>query len=306
MPNIWTHILFCEDLIDSIGATEEWTAVQPYFNLGAQGPDPFFYHNFLPWKKDGSVNEIGNVLHHHYCGPVLLSMIEQAKRSSSLSTKAYVAGFVTHHILDRNTHPFIHYLAGYHKNKHQELEVIIDTIMMERYRNLQTWKTPVYKEINVGRSLDAEIELLLDKSIELYFPKERKNVPSHYIQAAYKDMKRALRVLYDPYGWKNILLGSMISSFSHQPVKTDKDYLNEQQKMWRHSATNESFTEGFLDLYEHARAEGIEVLSELFSYWESPTEGKRYALQTILSNISYDTGKPIDLQLTNQYCDPIV
>ncbi|MYL32390.1 hypothetical protein GLW08_06415 [Pontibacillus yanchengensis] len=305
MPNIWTHILFCEDLIDSIETSEEWTAAQPYLNLGAQGPDPFFYHNFWPWKKDGSVNEIGNALHHYYCGPVLLSMIEQAKQAS-FSTKAYVAGFVTHHILDRNTHPYIHYLAGYHKNKHQELEVIIDTIMMERYRNLQTWKTPVYKEINVGRLLDREIEELLDKSITLYFPKERNKVAEHYIQSAYKDMKKALRVLYDPYGWKNILLGSMISSFSHQPVKSNTDYLNEKKLVWKHSATNESFTEGFLDLYEQARAEGIGILSELFSYWDSPSEGKRYSLQTMLSNISYDTGKALNLQLTNQYCDPIV
>ncbi|KGX85299.1 zinc dependent phospholipase C family protein [Pontibacillus litoralis] len=305
MPNIWTHILFCEDVMDSINAPQQLNAVQPYLNLGAQGPDPFFYHNFLPWQKDTRVHEIGNALHYRHCGPFLISLIEEAANQSD-ETKAYVTGFVTHHILDRNTHPFINYFAGYEKNKHQAFEVIIDTIMMQRYRHMKTWKSPVYKEINVGSTLDKEIEELLNKLIAFYYPDEHKNVPTNYIKASYKDMKQALHILFDPYGWKNALLGSLVSSFSHQPIKKELDYLNEQHRTWHHSATNEEQTESFLDLYEQARAEGIEVIDELCRYWRAPTTNKKNTLTLLIDNRCYDTGKPLHLNLKNQYCNPII
>ncbi|MFC0523460.1 zinc dependent phospholipase C family protein [Pontibacillus salicampi] len=308
MPNLWTHILFCEEIMESVNtenSQEEWNTVQPFLNLGAQGPDPFFYHHFLPWRKPSAVNELGSVLHYYHCGPFLMSLIDKAIGVST-ATKAYILGFVTHHILDRNTHPFIHYFSGYEKNKHQVLEVTIDTIMMERYRHLQTWKTPVYKEINVGASIPQEIEDMIDEAISIYYPDEHNRTEKHYVQAAYKDFKQALRILYDPYGWKNILLGSTINPFSHQPITSNHDYLNEAREQWRHSATYETQHESFIDLYDQARAEGVEIINELLHYWKEPTEDKRHYLETLLANISYDTGKPVEEDWSNQYSNPVV
>lgn len=305
MPNIWTHIMFCEEIMDSTGAQEEFSSVQPYLNLGAQGPDPFFYHNFWPWKKDHSVNEVGNVMHHQECGPLLLDMIKSAKHKS-LATRGYVAGFVTHHILDRNTHPYIHYLAGYEKNKHQVLEVAIDTVMMSRYRNFETWKTPVYKEIDVGAHLDEEIQQLLHQLLLDYFPDTIQSVPDHYINQAYKDMKLALTILFDPQGWKNKLLGTLVSPFSHQPIRDEKDYLNDKRETWYHSATNEASKKSFVDLFEEARIEGIDLLTEVRAYWKDKEESRTSQLEAIIQNISYDTGKPLELKVENQYSNPIV
>lgn len=305
MPNIWTHILFCEELIDSLKKTAEFSDVKAYLNLGAQGPDPFFYHNFWPWNSDQSVNEVGQVLHHDQCGPFLLDLIEAAS-SYPLQTKAYVVGFVTHHVLDRNSHPYIHYLAGYEKNNHQVLEVNIDTIMMQRFHNLKTWKTPVHKRIDIGKHVDQHTAHLLDSTITKHFPHTRQSVPSSYLQEAYRDMKRALRILFDPYGWKNKVLGSLISPFSHQPIQDQKDYLNDQHTQWRHSATNEASTQSFLDLYKEAKDEGLTILYAVYSYWEDPKPQNKQRLEDLLQNISYDTGKPLDQGMINRYAEPIV
>ena len=305
MPNIWTHILFCEELIQSLDPPEDFSDTQKHLNLGAQGPDPFFYHNFWPWKSNHSVNEVGQVLHHEHCGPFLLDMIEAAKNKPA-PTRAYVTGFVTHHILDRNTHPYIHYLAGYEKNNHQVLEVNIDTVMMERFKNLKTWKNPVSKQIDIGKHLETETVELLDTYILKYFPETHQSVPGTYIQEAYRDMKLALRILFDPYGWKNKVLGSLVSPFSHRPLHDSKDYLNDKHGEWRHSATNDASTKSFLDLYEEAKSEGHTILQAVFNYWENPTPETKHHLENLLQNISYDTGKPLEDQAVNRYAEPIV
>lgn len=305
MPNIWTHILFAEDIMDGVNASTEYQATGNYLNLGAQGPDPFFYHNFWPWKKDASINEIGNILHHEACGSFLIDLIAESKDLNKYA-KAYVIGFVTHHILDRNTHPFVHYFSGYEKNKHQEFEVIIDTIMMDRYRHLKTWKTPVYQEIDVGPSLDVDVSSLLTKKIISFFPSVVSNIPANFVNAAYKDMKKAFHILYDPYGWKNTLLGNLVSPFSHQPLKSNKDYLNLEHNTWYHSATNKPHQESFIDLYEEARREGLEICSEMLHYWENPTDEALNKIASLLGNISYDTGLHLDKQAVNQFSNPVV
>lgn len=305
MPNIWTHILFCQDVIREIPDANTFEEELNYLNLGAQGPDPFFYHNFLPWQKNTFVNNIGNALHQEYCGPFLLDMITEVTNLSR-ETKAFVLGFVTHHILDRNTHPYIHYHAGYEGSKHQELEVLIDTVMMKRFRNMDTWKSPVHIEINVGTKLHNEIQSLLRNLIKSYYPKLYEELPHNVIQSSYRDMKRALRVLYDPFSWKNTILKSLISPFSHQPITKAIDYLNEQEETWYHPATEEPSSKGFIDLYEHAHSEAIEVVTEVINFWDDQSKKTEQRLVTLIDNISYDTGLPLRLQLKNKHCKPIV
>ncbi|OZU87901.1 hypothetical protein CIL03_14460 [Virgibacillus indicus] len=304
MPNIWTHILFCEDVVDAVKKPYPFSQHEAYMKLGAQGPDPFFYFNFWPWVKDEPVHNIGMALHTISCGDFLMDLITNAKNKSG-QVQAFVIGFITHHILDRNTHPYIHYRAGYEGSNHQKLEILIDTKMMEKYHNLKTWKAPVYKEIDVGRSLNKDIIDLMHELIGKHYP-DLYRESAGYIQKAYQDMKLAFRILSDPYGWKNILFKSLISSYSHQPVKNDVDYLNLNESTWHHPATNEPCNKSFIDLYKKGRAEGIEILTEVQSYWQDDKEHSIQRLTDLVGNISYDTGKPLELNLENRYCDPIV
>ncbi|WP_188456582.1 zinc dependent phospholipase C family protein [Virgibacillus oceani] len=305
MPNIWTHMLFCEDVADTINYPGKLTQHDAYMKLGAQGPDPFFYYNFWPWVKIEPVHNIGMVLHTKRCGKFLMDLIESAKDMEH-HIQAYVFGFVTHHILDRNAHPYIHYRAGYDGNKHQKLEILIDTKMMEKYHNLKTWKAPAYKEIDIGYKLDKDTAGLLHTTIQKHYPEVKEETTMHTITKSYRHMKLALRLLADPHGWKNKLLGSLVSSFSHQPIKDDVDYLNLNEKTWYHPATNEPCSESFVELYNNARAEGIEIMTAVLTYWTGGSEETRQLLQDLIGNISYDTGKPLELNLENKYSEPIV
>ncbi|API91108.1 MULTISPECIES: zinc dependent phospholipase C family protein [Virgibacillus] len=303
MPNIWTHIIFCEEMSDAITQTHQFSSHESMMKLGAQGPDPFFYHRFWPWMKEGHAQEIGTVLHEQKCGPFLLDLIRTAKTMEN-QVKAYVFGFITHHILDRNTHPYIHFRAGYEGSKHQKLEIIIDTLMLHKFNNLKTWKTPVYKEIDVGRKLDKKIVQLLYQTIVKHYPEL--DATQTHIQKSYRDMKLALMLLSDPIGWKNRIFHSLISSYSHRPVQDNKDYLNEQKTTWYHPATKEPSNNSFLELYQQAKTEGFQILSTVNAYWKQQDEALYHKLADQIGNISYDTGKSLALNLRNQYADPIV
>ncbi|MFS0671903.1 zinc dependent phospholipase C family protein [Ornithinibacillus sp. 179-J 7C1 HS] len=303
MPNIWTHMLFCEEVIDSIGISKSIPKNSYILNIGAQGPDPFFYYNFWPWKRDDSAVEIGNLLHTEKCGEFLLDLIQSVKEQSD-EIKYYVFGFVTHHILDRNAHPYINYRAGYEGNNHSKFEVIIDTLMMERYKNLKTWKTPVYKEIHLNKNVKLDIANLLHQTIQNHFPKLEVNTMKNIIKS-FHDMKLALKVLADPHGWKNKLLHSYVSSFSHQPIVDHKDYLNIEHRTWYHPATKEPSKKSFIDLYEQARIEGVEIMKKVIGYWQN--DGSTMdELTELIGDISYDTGLPLEANIRNQYCDPII
>ncbi|MEN1970461.1 zinc dependent phospholipase C family protein [Lentibacillus sp. N15] len=304
MPNIWTHIAFCNDTIDSVADSNLFLEHKHYMNLGAQGPDPFFYYNFWPWVKEEPIHDIGTALHTKHCGDFLLKLITGADALNPAS-QAYVFGFVTHHILDRNAHPYIHYRAGYKGNDHQRLEVLIDTLMMDR-KQLYTWKMPVYKEIDVGHALRAELVELLYANIQTYYPAINPK-DATYIQKAYRDMKLALRILADPHGWKNKLLRSLVSAYSHQPIKSDTDYLNLNQTTWYHPATKEPSNQTFLELYEAGIAEANKIMPLVLDYWRGlEPETTIQQIANLIGDISYDTGKPLALQLENKYSDAIV
>lgn len=304
MPNIWTHILFCEEVVDAVPKLHPFSQHENYMKLGAQGPDPFFYYNFWPWVKEEPVHDVGTALHTEHCGAFLMNLIENAKENCS-EVKAFVAGFITHHVLDRNTHPYIHYRAGYEGSNHQRLEIRIDTLMMEKYHNLKTWKTPVYKEIDLGRKLDPDIISLLFQAINKFFPKLKRDNDA-YIQKAYRDMLLALRILADPSGIKNRLIGSLISPYSHQPVKDDVDYLNLKKAIWLHPATKEPSDKSFIELYNESRVKGIDIITEVQNYWNQGSHYSKQKLEKLIGNISYDTGKALELSLKNKYSDPIV
>ncbi|HEX6923658.1 MAG TPA: zinc dependent phospholipase C family protein [Bacillales bacterium] len=308
MPNVWTHIYFGEDVADKSSYSVPSEDVKSYFRLGAQGPDPFFYHNFWPWKKEKKVAEIGGKIHRDSCGAFLMEMIRHGfRKSSDFYLQAYILGFLTHHILDRNAHPYIIYRSGNEDHKHQRLECIIDTLLMEELRGIKTWKTPVYEEIDIGRHLYPPIQDMLTVLIEKFYPETASTMPANYIDDAYQDMLKALKVLFDPLGWKNKAFKNQMSAFSYQKVIDDNDYLNREHQTWFHPADNsEKHNESFDDLLKNAEREGIRILTAVLDYWNNGQEHSCEGIEKELQNLAYDTGKDCTLSIENQYFDPIL
>lgn len=304
MPNAWTHILFVDDLCERIHRKDLLLTSSIPLHIGAQGPDPFFYHRFLPFLPKGSGELLGMQLHTERCGPFLINMIQRGKQEKN-SLQAFILGFVSHHYLDRVTHPYVHYHAGYKGNKHQELEVAIDTVMLDRFRNIKTWKEPLHKEIRPHTYLTKITELLTNLIVD-HYPEWPKDHTIKLVRQSYKDMYHAQRILFDPWYWKNKWLGRYVSSFSHQPLQSNRDYLNESKNTWYHSATKEASSETFLELYESAVRQGADLIEDILQYWSTPSWHLLDSIKTKVDDISYDTGRPLQEKRINSYSSPIV
>ncbi len=307
MPNVWTHLIFAEQLQKEVNINWSDKIMDKYYNIGSQGPDPFFYYHFWPWQKEKRLIKIGEWLHKFKCDDFLKEFIIYAKKIKSQYLLAYLYGYLSHYILDSHTHPFIIYKSGFQDHKHQKLEIIIDTLIAKKEKGIDTVTVPVTTYLTLKKGLDETI-------IKMYLTLLNKvygesfnilNVKEEEINQAYFDMLRALNFFFDPYGLKNKVLGKLISPYSYQRDIAPKDYLNLQKKEWSHPIDpKENSNLSFLELYQKAFEKGKKVMHVIDLYMSD--QEKIENVLTELGNLSYETGKPCNAKFEWLIFDPII
>ncbi|MEF3301598.1 zinc dependent phospholipase C family protein [Paenibacillus sp. GYB003] len=316
MPNIWTHFLFGRELADRVGfqeasATPELLRI---YQFGCQGPDFLFYHRFLPWQSGAGMPELGGAMHSRGCGPFLLDLLDAVRSKPLRSPEAvYALGFLTHHLLDRNAHPYVFYASGFKKWNHQRFEMIVDTLVARKLLGIGTWNTPVWKEIYVGDRLPGETALILDALARRHYPELAGRFGPDDWNDAYTDMIRAQKLFHDPTGLKTALTFGKIEPFRFKRRLPPIDYLNESKREWLHpSVAEEKHTESFWELWDQAMDDGMAVMSAALAYWaDAAGDGaeaadRRSRLEACLGDRSYETGKPCAEGHRIVHVDPII
>ena len=238
MSIIWTHIQFSEDIVDSIQKTDDYAAYERYMKLGTQMTNLIYLYN-QRIKKKNSYNEI-NVSANEQV-QFLINLIKEVKNYPKF-VQAFVFGLLTHYILEKEIRPYLIYLNNEFNCEEFKCESQIDTLIMKKTYNLETWKTPVYNEINIGLLIDRHIIDLL---------KLIKHPISKHLQQTYIQFIMTLRYYFDPYGWKSKLLPSyhpMYRPFSE--LQNGIDYLNICHEEWINPSTKETSTNNFFQLYD--------------------------------------------------------
>jgi hypothetical protein len=312
MPNIWTHFIFGQECLKALNKETRLTAHekdQRLFNLGCQGPDFLFYHQFLPWQSNKTMNQLGSAMHKQECGPTLQYMIEQALREEQASPLlVYVCGFVTHHVLDRHMHPYVFYKSGFRPWDHQRFEVILDTLVAKQLRGLETWRLPVWKEIYVGKSLPNPLISLFDELAEWFYPDIKSNIDRSFWNASYQDMIKAQKIFHDPSGVKRILTFNKIEPLVYKRKNQELDYMNLQKEAWNHPCSDqEVYSHSFWNLWDHAMEDATEILSDIIQAFESKQRSTDLseALKQRIGNFSYETGKPCEYIEEMNYVKPL-
>ncbi|NQX64539.1 zinc dependent phospholipase C family protein [Paenibacillus alba] len=310
MPNIWTHLIFGQELMKQLGHAPMLNDKQlrNLFSLGCQGPDFLFYHNYLPWKKNKKMNELGSLMHTQQCGPFIEDLLRAVEgRGLYNPAVVYVLGFVTHHILDRNMHPYVFYKSGFKKWDHQRFEIIMDTLIVRKKLGLQTWKTPVWKEIYVGETLPLGVVPALAQAAANQYKDHVSTVSEQDWNDAYLDMIRAQRLFHDPKGIKRILTFGQISPLVYTKHPAPLDYLNEARTVW-HCPTSqeETYTYSIWDLWDIALEDGMRVLQAAIKALQSGSSEHYRLLHDMLGNRSYETGKACDSGLKITYAKPMI
>ena len=312
MPNIWTHNLFGDQVAKQSTLFKHSANSQDkhIFHLGCQGPDFLFYHRFFPWQGTSPMNELGTRMHQEVCGPVLLTMAKHVKEQHTSVNDPlahYVLGFMMHHVLDRNMHPYVFCKSGSVKWNHQRFEVIIDTIVVKKMLDLDTWSTPAWKQIYIGPELPNQVPTLMEFITETYYPDIHPHIDTKDWNIAYQDMIQAQRIFHDPYGIKRLLTFGQIEPLVYKRRNDDLDYLNEAHIPWRHPAVPaEISTASFWDLWDQAMIDGLNVWQAAEAYMFSEQDASAYdRLVDVIGNLSYEHGKSCDDQLKIHHEEPI-
>lgn len=310
MPNVWTHLIFGHKVMNELGHSSVLNdrQLRHIFSLGCQGPDFLFYHNFLPWKKDKRLGKLGSLMHQEACGPFLLDLVHQVQgRGLYNPAVLYVLGFLTHHVLDRNLHPYVFYKSGFKKWDHQRFEIIMDTLYARQERDIQTWKTPVWKEIYVGESLPLGIAPALSAATAAQYPEMAADVHETDWNEAYLDMVRAQRMFHDPNGLKRVLTFGQISPFVYRKKPAPLDYFNEAKTVWNcPTDQNETYTYSVWELMDIAMTDASSVLHAAIQLLQSGSAAADEAFRKVLGNQSYETGKNCELHLPITYVQSIL
>jgi hypothetical protein len=321
MPNIWTHLLFGHEVLKR-AVKEEWLegkTERSLFHLGCQGPDPLFYHHFWPWKKDKRMNRLGETMHEECCGLFIMDMLRHVEGSGCKAPAlVYASGFLLHHILDRHAHPYVFAKSGFKRWNHQRFEIILDTIVAQKFGQTETWRTPVWRELWQEEGLPREVIRLLDALCTEHYPDDYEGLGPRQWEETYGDMMTALKLFHDPSGIKRLLTGGQIEPFVYKRTPAKLDYCNEARSEWRDPVDNQWIrTTSFWDHWEEALLEGEQLLRLALEFvggaegsCGAPGHGTRAAeaemeLVRRLGNVSYSTGRACG-QFEIRYADPLI
>ncbi|MWC28959.1 zinc dependent phospholipase C family protein [Paenibacillus sp. MMS18-CY102] len=329
MPNVWAHFLFGHTILERLGEQDllrdEMTC--KWFNMGCQGPDFLFYHRFLPWHKSTIMNELGTAMHQRECGPVLMDLLDAVSGRNSQAEEqhatAYALGFVLHHVLDRNLHPYVFSRSGFRKWDHQRFEVAMDTIVAHKLRGIETWKTPVWKEIAVKGPLPDTLLEAFESIVAVRYPELASDIRREDWNEAIRDMISAHRVFYDPTGIRRLLTFGKIEPFAFRRDIPKYDWMNENEHPWLDPSDGVTLhTTSAWTLWDQAIEDGCAVTSAALEMIRGTSISNsaraataelelnrsfelREAVSQLLGSRSYETGLACDSGASIQFADPI-
>lgn len=253
MPGPITHILLAKSALSlaSPGLRALVGRFLGVYNIGAQGPDIFFY--YPPAIVSNRLKGLGSQMHDSGAGDFYARVAHAAKKADSPlkeALTAYLCGFITHKTLDDAAHPYIYHETGYLKpgdkgsrvkvlSNHWHYETCIDTLTLA----LLTGKKP--SEIRLWETVSAEGPVLdpvsetVAKAIGIAY---NRRINGGEINGAVNSMRRFTRVMRSPKGGLKKVLEAVetgctgkrfLSALIHGDCDNDgTDYMNQSKKAW--------------------------------------------------------------------------
>ena len=132
MPTTYTHYAYGQEVFHKL-PEELQRKIEPYiayYNIGVHGPDIlFYYHSYCKNK----VNQYGVKVHHEPAREFFKRAFKvfQAQKNRN-EAFAYLAGFMTHFILDSSCHPYVRKRIKETGISHTEIETDWDFEVMQR------------------------------------------------------------------------------------------------------------------------------------------------------------------------------
>lgn len=251
-------------------------------------------------------------MHNNKCGPVLVEMLDSVvgravspqRQDSSI---LYTLGFVLHHILDRNVHPYVFSKSGFRKWDHQRFEIMMDTLIARTLWGVETWKSPVWKHIDTKGIFPPPIVDAFESIVNIYYKELAPHIQRKDWDQANRDFTTAQRLFHDPTGIRQKLTLGQIEPFIYRKGTMPFDVLNLAEQPWLDPVDGSTYHhESVWQLWDQAMDDAIEVVSATLVWLrahEGPqfTKEERYHVRqlredaiALIDNRSYETGLPCE------------
>ncbi|MCL2216911.1 MAG: zinc dependent phospholipase C family protein [Defluviitaleaceae bacterium] len=320
MPGFLTHYIAGKALLQGLDpqVQKPLLAGERLYNLGTQGPDIFFY--YFPGQLRKRSRGVGSQMHVSNLGLFLVEMARQARESGREIERdtifSYTSGFLMHYALDAHTHPYVYAMThnsastGLRNSAdHRKFETAIDVAMLNLVSGQKPAMLKQWELINADSRQMAIAASALSQAVrEIY----KRDVPPKVVHRAMRHMVHLTRLLQSSKGrrkrWMELVENLTVrepifSSMVHMPDMADeRDYLNTQKSPWIPPWQNDSFTDSFLERYNAAVEEGIELVELLYKYVYSSLSAENLAQK--IGNRSLKTGLPCNDAVNNE-CDAL-
>lgn len=331
MPDILSHLLCARESTKYLSSeiTDVLEANKSIFNMGAQGPDIFFFYRLYPWQKHKNVGEYAKLIHSNSPNEFFINaakllmedisvadidFFESKNKTSELHQKfSYLAGFLSHYALDTTCHPYIYYHSGIQgSHNHKYLECIIDTMLSSIYDVKKVELSKTYKAIALEEYERSVTSIYLSKIINRTF---HVNLSPSIIMTSMKDMRNIVATMYDPLSIKRTvfsaiertlnLKGKLVTAAFPAKLNSDIDYLNLNHSEWCHPCDDKIiYTSSFIDLFQDSVSLSYNLIMNLSFYLINYITAD--TLRIIIGNNLYNTGLDESLDQQMKFDNPIV
>ena len=221
---------------------------------------------------------------------------------------SYIYGYLTHYILDKESHPYIYSLQKNLRSKykyrssialHKSIETHIDSLLLLKFKNLKPYEFKDYLYINLS---NHELIIFSDMYSYLVSSVYEKSISGDDIKKSFRTFKKVEKKINSSPNilskiYLNIKNKTAKNSFINNEVYSNythciNDLLNENHNKWVDPFSNQESNSSYLDIYKDSLGLYVDLINYLNLYFDSRIS--LYSLLVKLDNKSF---------LTNQNCD---
>ncbi|MDF9867679.1 hypothetical protein OKW22_001257 [Bacilli bacterium PM5-3] len=260
MPAFATHFFYAKKVYEESDKEVKKLIerYRSYYDLGAQGPDIFFYYK--PYKRN-NIAAYGSSLHNKQAKRLFEDAIKKIKEVDDQAAFVYLLGLGTHFSLDSSFHPIIN--KKYTEfNDHMILEAELDRRIIEQ--NVR------FKPHKFRRNLLINARYKYGYDLQFVYPK----IDSKYIDESIYQTNFYMKVLYSP----NNIKGKIISLLCKTFIK-GADFSNLIIKKKPNTAYDKTVDE-LIKKYPDAITTGVNNLKNLVDVYNGKAKMDKYFYNT--------------------------
>ena len=278
-PAAITHCLQSRRVLAEVQKEEpSFSVAEEAYLWGAQGPEFFACHRFLPWWKGESLVKFGDRLHSAPPAETLAAMWAYVnERPKDVYARSYAAGFLCHYAADSICHPYVESrAAALHRADpsqeadvyHNEIESALDLIILRYERAALPSEFPLKRTVPHHPAAERSIARLYASLIGTLFGAR---IPEEKLLECLEDCRKIFSLLTDRTGLKKNLMERLEkkkarSISCHLRGMTEEgnfDYANTLLETWRWPpVTGAPRNESFFELYESSVPRAAELILE--------------------------------------------